>query len=167
MFTGRTTRNLAKCAVIALFASPLFSLTSAIGRSNIRDAFFAAYPGAVGSILDSTPSHPDHCGVCHFSFDGGGPRNPYGRAVEGALPGFPNNPNGKRQAILSVGSLDPDGDLYSTTTEVTDLVGYVNTPTFPGLAAAHLDSVSNVDTADLTAFLTPTTTLDVRHRWSP
>lgn len=162
MNARRTSRILGRLAVAALFAAPLYTIGSAIGRSNIRDAFFDAYPGAIGSVLDDVPSHPDHCGVCHFSFDGGGARNPYGRRVEAALPGFPNNPNGKRNAVLSVGAIDADGDGYTSTVEITNTSTYVNTPTFPGLAAAHLDSVSNVDPADLAAFLTPTTTLDTQ-----
>jgi hypothetical protein len=161
MRSPRRVRLLVKLAIVFVFAAPLYTLTTANGRQNIRDAFFEAYPAAIGTTLDHVPSHAAHCGVCHYSFDGGGPRNPYGAAVEAALPGFPNNPNGKRNAILSVGGLDPDADGYSSTVEITDVATYVNTPTFPGLAAAHLANVSNVDPADLTAHLTPTTVVDV------
>lgn len=135
------------------------SITEA--RPNIRDAFFSAYSNALGTILDTAPSNADHCGVCHFSFEGGGPRNPYGRAIEAALPGFPNNPNGKRQAVLSVGALDSDGDGVSNEDEVTDVVTYVNTPTFPGLTFANVDSATDVSLSDITAFLEPTTVVDV------
>jgi hypothetical protein len=159
---AKWTHTALRFAVAVVVALPFFTLGVANSRQNIRDAFFSAYPGAVGTRLDNVPSHAAHCGACHFSFDGGGPRNPYGRKVEAALPGFPNNPNGKKQAVLSVGGLDPDGDGYTSTTEITDVSTYVNTPTFPGLAAAHIDSVSNVDPADLSAYLTPTTTLDLQ-----
>jgi len=161
MQDSRWIRGAIKVVIVAIFASPLYSLTPAISRPNIRDAFFSAYPNATGTILDSTPSHPDHCGVCHFSFDGGGLRNAYGRKVEAALPGFPNNPAGKKNAVLSVGGIDADGDGFTSTVEITDVSTYVNTPTFPGLSSANVDSVSNVDIADLTAYLTPTTVLDL------
>ena len=47
-----------------------------------RSRFFSAYPEAVGTELDSLPSNANHCGVCHYNFNGGGPRNEYGLAVQ-------------------------------------------------------------------------------------
>lgn len=125
-------------------------------RQNIRDAFFQVYPNAVGTVLDTVPSHPTHCGVCHFDFSGGGLRNPYGLTVEDALPSFPNNPNGRRQAIRSVEGLDADGDGFMALVEVTDTVNYANTPTFPGLTPANVSGVLNVDIAELQDHLVPT-----------
>ena len=41
-------------------------------RNNIREAFFDTYPNAVGTPIETVPSFPNHCGVCHFAFGGGG-----------------------------------------------------------------------------------------------
>ena len=133
---------------------------SASARSNIRDAFFSAYPGTQGTQLSNLPSNTDHCGVCHFSFNGGGTRNPYGLLVEAALPGFPNNPTGRRNAILSVEGADAEGDGYTTVVEVTDTITYTNTPTFPGLDVNNVGAISGVDPADVYAYLSPTTGSD-------
>ncbi|MEZ4650725.1 MAG: FlgD immunoglobulin-like domain containing protein [Candidatus Eisenbacteria bacterium] len=130
-------------------------------RSNIRDAFFSAYPNALGTQLVDVPSHPDHCGVCHLDFSGGGTRNPFGLQVEAALPNFPNNPTGRKNAILSVENIDAEGDGYTTLVEVTDTSTYTNTPTFPGLDATNVGSVTGVDPTDLYAYLTPSTNADV------
>jgi hypothetical protein len=135
----------------------LFAASSTHARNNIRDAFFAAYPDTVGTPIETVPSQPNHCGVCHYDFTGGGTRNPYGLLVEGALPDFPNNPNGRRQAILSVQDVDADADGFSTLIEVTDLASFTNTPTFPGLTPANVGSVSNVDLADIQMYLVPST----------
>ena len=37
---------------------------AALGKPEFREAFFAAYPGAVNTVLDTVPSFPNHCGVC-------------------------------------------------------------------------------------------------------
>jgi len=129
-------------------------------RPNIRDAFFAEYPNAVGSPLDTVPSRPGHCGVCHYDFTGGGLRNPYGVRLGEVLGGFPNNPNGRRQAIRSIRNEDSDGDGFTSLVEITDETTYVNTPTFPGLAPANVGLVSNVAVSDLTPYLVPLTGLD-------
>jgi len=126
-------------------------------RQNIRDAFFTVYPAAVGTTIETVPSQPNHCGVCHYAFTGGGPRNPYGQRVEAALPNFPSNPNGRRQAIESIESQDPDGDGFSTLTEVTDVATYSNTPTFPGLTPALLANVTDVATSEIQQHLVPST----------
>jgi hypothetical protein len=132
----------------------------ATGRPNIREAFFNAYPSAVGSVLDTVPSHPAHCGVCHYNFSGGGQRNLYGALLEQTLPGFPNTLAGRTQAVLFIQNQDPDGDGYSTLVEVTDTVNYGNTPTFPGLNAANVSSVTNVSLSDITSHLVPMTAAD-------
>ena len=149
-------------AMLAFICLILFFITrDAAARNNIRDAFFAVYPNAVGTPLDTVPSQPTHCGVCHYAFTGGGTRNPFGVLVEGALPNFPSNPNGRRQAIQSVENQDADGDGFSTLIEVTDLSTFSNTPTFPGLTPANVANVTFVDLADIQMYLTPSTGADV------
>jgi hypothetical protein len=135
--------------LLAIFADSLF------GRANIRDAFFAEYPGASTSTIATVPSAVDHCGVCHYDFGGGGTRNPYGVLLQSALGSFPNNPNGRQQAVQSIENDDPDNDGFTTLTEVTDTANYVNTPTFPGLTPANVSNVVNVDAADIQSNLVP------------
>jgi len=129
-------------------------------RNPIRSSFFAAYPAAVGSRLDNLPSIQSHCGVCHFAFTGGGPRNPYGARIEQALPGYPNTDAGRQQAMHSIEGLDSDGDGYSQLAEITDLVSYANTPTFPGLTPGNVGSVSGVNVNEILGYLVPTTGAD-------
>ncbi len=127
----------------------------AAARQNIRDAFFSAYPGAVGSRIDLRLDQTEHCGVCHYDFNGAGPRNPYGQAVEAALPNYPSNPSGRRQAVESVQNLDPEGDGFTALIEVTDTTTYGNTPTFPGLSAANVGQVTNIALSEIEDYLTP------------
>jgi len=157
--THRTHQLLIVCLVAGLFC--LLPLTPADARPNIRDAFFGAYPNAVGTPLDTVPSFPTHCGVCHYDFSGGGTRNPYGLTVENALPSFPSNPNGRRSAVLSVENQDADGDGFTALIEVTDTTNFGNTPTFPGLTPANFGNVSNVTLSDIQAYLVPSTGGDV------
>lgn len=141
-----------------LVTATLASVTFA--RSNIRDAFFSEYPNAVGSALDSVPSHAGHCGVCHYDFSGGGLRNPYGVRLGEVLPGFPGNPSGRRQAIRSIRNEDSDADGFTSLIEVTDETTYTNTPTFPGLTPANVGLVSSVSISDLQPYLVPLTGSD-------
>ncbi len=140
------------------------SFDDAAARPKIREAFFTAYPSAVGTVLDDLPSNSGHCGVCHFDFNGGGPRNPWGRAVEQAknTAGCGNNDvSCISAAILTIPVSDHDGDGVDSQVEITDhMTMYTNTPTFPGLSTAQVDSVSNVDLNDILAYLTPTTGAD-------
>jgi hypothetical protein len=129
-------------------------------RPAIRSAFFDVYPSAVGTTIDTVPSHPDHCGVCHYAFGGGGPRNPYGVRLGEVLGNFPSNPNGRRQAVKSIENEDPDADGFSTLVEVTDVATFVNTPTFPGLTPANVANTSEVDLADIRLHLVPSTGVD-------
>ena len=129
-------------------------------RNNIRDAFFAIYPDAVGTTIATVPSHPNHCGVCHFEFGGGGPRNPYGQLLEAALPNFGSNPNGRRQAVQSIENEDPDGDGFTTLVEVTDVSNFSNTPTFPGLTPANVGGVTSVELVDIQTHLVPSSGSD-------
>jgi len=144
--------------LVAMLLAALFTLaTEAVAKSNIKDAFFDVYPDAVGSTIETVPSQPNHCGVCHYDFTGGGPRNLYGSLLEATLPDYPSNPNGRRQAVMFIENEDPDGDGFSTLIEVTDTVNFSNTPTFPGLTPANVGNVSNVDIGEIQDFLVPTT----------
>jgi len=135
---GRPTQRIVITTALCVLIVP-----GALARPSIRDAFFAAYPQAVGSRLDTVPSQPTHCGVCHYDFLGGGPRNPYGVVVGNALPGFPSNPNGRKQAVLSIEK------------QVTDWLNFKNTPTFPGLTPANVINVSHVNLGDIKDYLVP------------
>ncbi|MGE0480238.1 MAG: Ig-like domain-containing protein [Phycisphaerae bacterium] len=129
--------------------------TDAAARNPIRNNFFAAYPQALGTRLDSVPSNAAHCGLCHYDFDGGGPRNPYGQAIEAT-------PNRSAAEILALGNIDSDGDGYSNSIEITDAMQvYSNTPTFPGLTFVNSSQTSNVALADIQPYLTPETGPDV------
>ncbi len=60
-------------------------------KQPIRDAFFEVYPNAEGTVLDTVPSFPGHCGVCHYDFSGGGLKNPYGDLLAAELENWKNN----------------------------------------------------------------------------
>jgi hypothetical protein len=120
-------------------------------RNPIKNAFFSAYPAADGSVLSDVPTSSGHCGVCHFDFDGGGARNPYGLAIQIAL----NSGMSNSEAILHVENEDSDNDGFTTLVEITDTVNFDNTPTFPGLSTNNVSSALNVDQADLLNYLTP------------
>jgi hypothetical protein len=137
----------------ATFVSP----QDADARNNIRDAFFDVYPNAVGTAIETVPSQPGHCGVCHYDFTGGGARNPYGLLLEAALPNFNNNPNGRRQAVQSIETQDADGDSFSTLIEITDTASFGNTPTFPGLTPANVGQAANVVLSEIQDYLVPST----------
>ncbi len=138
-------------AALALFASQVH------GRAPIRSTFFALYTNAIGTVLDTVPSKPGHCGVCHYDFNGGGTRNPYGLAIQNA--GFPlNQEAGRSNAIYSVRLLDSDGDGFTNLIEITDnRLNYANTPTFPGYTIANTNLIANVSLGDVIGYLTPVT----------
>lgn len=149
MSRGNKTLNIRWIMICACLAILAADAPPAEGRNPIRRNFFDAYPQAVGSVLDTVPSRQGHCGVCHFDFSGGGPRNPYGLAVQGT--------NGSVAAILGLGGLDSDGDGFTNETEILDPQNlYSNTPTFPGLTADNVGQVSSVSLGDIVAYLTPT-----------
>lgn len=129
----------------------LLVAASASARNPIRNAFFSVYPAANDTRLDDLPSNTTHCGVCHFDFDGAGPRNPYGLAVEIAIGQYGSN----TAAINAVANLDSDNDGFTNLVEITDTANFTNTPTFPGLRSDHLGQVLNVATGDLVGYLTP------------
>ena len=159
-----STKSLKMLSILTMLIVSLIALTYAphelLARNNLRDAFFDVYPDAVGTPIETVPSQLNHCGMCHFAFTGGGPRNPYGQALESALPNFSSNPNGRRQAVQSVETQDSDGDGFSTLIEVTDLLNFSNTPTFPGLTPANIGSVTDVDQAEIQGFLVPSSGSD-------
>jgi len=119
-------------------------------RPPIRRAFFNVYSDQVGSRLDDLTSNAGHCGVCHFDFDGGGTRNPYGASLEAIINDYPTF----EDAIMSLELLDADGDGFDNVTEITS-ASYTNTPTFPGLYDGNVNLTSNVDLGDITPYLTP------------
>jgi len=144
----RSTRSF-RVGVLAL-AVTLASTSWVHAKNPIRTAFFQNYPGALGSVLDTVPSHPTHCGVCHYDFNGGGPRNPFGAAVEANLN------QGNSNAVWLARLLDSDGDGFINIVEVTNTIAFGNTPTFPGLKTANTNLVSNVSFGDIANRLTPT-----------
>jgi hypothetical protein len=142
-----------KALVLAIL--PFVSLSiSADAKQFIRDSFFTFYPSAVGTRLDTLPSHLTHCGVCHYDFGGGGTRNFYGAAIENA--GFDlKTVVGRSNAIWSVRFVDSDGDGSTNHIEITDTINYGNTPTFPGLKTSNTNLVSSVSLAEIQNYLTP------------
>jgi len=120
-------------------------------RNPIRRSLFNRYPVLDNTQLDDLPSNSGHCGACHFDFDGGGARNPYGLAIEVRLnAGFSND-----AAVADVEFEDSDNDGFSNYLELTDVNNFGNTPTFPGLTSANVNSVLNVNVAEVEGFLTP------------
>jgi hypothetical protein len=126
-------------------------------RNTIRNSFFSIYPNAVGTPLDTVPSKPGHCAVCHYDASGGGAKNPYGNAI--ASYGNLNQEAGRITAINGVANLDSDGDAFNSQTEITNTT-YSNTPTFPGLSSANVNLVTGLTISQISAYLTPATTVD-------
>jgi hypothetical protein len=139
---------------LCLLAGPAF------GRSPIRTSFFNTYPGAVGSRLDNVPSLSGHCGICHFAFTGGGPRNGYGVRVGNLVGSYPNNDSGRQALFRFIENEDNDADGYSNLVEITDRANYNNTPTFPGLTSGNIGSISGVAVGDVLPYVTPTAAVD-------
>lgn len=134
---------------------------AASARPTIRTSFFNVYTGAVGSRLDNVPSLAGHCGVCHYAFTGAGPKNPYGDRIAALLGSYSNNDAGRQALIRFIQNEDNDNDGYSTLTEITNLVTYGNTPTFPGLNATNVTGISAVSSGDIVPYVTPTTAVDL------
>lgn len=141
-------------AVAAFFIGSIG--TDALARNNIRSTFYDVYPEALGTQLEILPSNPKHCGVCHFDFDGGGQRNPYGLSVEIGLNGGLSN----LEAILAANDLDSDGDGFDNWLEASDTLNFTNTPTFPGLNETNYLNTINVLHDDLLPYLYPTGSTD-------
>jgi hypothetical protein len=144
-------RHWLKLGTVCIFAIASLLCTGADARKPIRNTFFSTYPVAVGTQLDNLPSNSGHCGVCHFDFNGGGPRNPYGLGVEVGR----NNGLTDQQAILAIQNVDSDADGFINLTEITGVVDFGNTPTFPGLNSSNKGSVVNIPVAEIEPYLTP------------
>jgi hypothetical protein len=138
-------------AGITVLAAFLAGPPSSDARPPIRSDFFARYPQAVDTQLDDLPSDTKHCGVCHFDFAGGGARNPYGLGVEAGIQGGQTND----QAMAAIETNDSDNDGFTNLVEITDLVNFGNTPTFPGLNATNVGSILNIPSGEVTPYLTP------------
>ena len=141
---------------LSVTATLLFALPSS-ARNPIRNAFFETYPVAEDTQLDGLPSDTNHCGVCHFDFAGSGPRNPYGLGIEVGLGGGLS----AAQAILAIQGNDSDGDGFSNLVEITEIAGFSNTPTFPGLSAGNVGAILNIPPSEVTPYLTPSGSSDM------
>jgi len=137
-------------ACLVLFGS------ASSARNPIRRTFFDVYPIAEGTQLDDLPSNSGHCGVCHFDFDGGGPRNPYGLSVEVGL----NNGLSNTDAILAVDADDSDADGFTNSVEASEVMLFSNTPTFPGLNTTNYAGALSVNLSELEPYLTPSGSTD-------
>jgi hypothetical protein len=144
-------RIITACVVVTVLVTCLATIAEVEAKNPYRRDFFSTYPAAEGTHLDDLPSNAGHCGVCHFDFDGGGPRNAYGLGVQVGI----NNGRTPAQAILDIQGVDSDGDGFTNLIEITDTVNWSNTPTFPGLSLSNYTNAVNVDLADLEAYLTP------------
>jgi hypothetical protein len=147
-------RTSAVCLVVicsSVFLSLLASQTEA--KTPIRNSFFNVYPSALSSRLDDLASNPGHCGVCHFDFEGGGPKNPYGLAVDVARNSGSYSTD--EDAIVGIEGEDSDNDGFSNLIEITDTINFINTPTFPGLNQNNISSVVNVSTIEIDGHLVP------------
>lgn len=125
-------------------------------KNPYRKSFFTFYPVADGTQLSDLPSSAGHCGACHFDFNGGGARNAYGLSVEVGL----NNGLTVDDAIAAIDLSDSDGDGFTNHKEVTDLLNFSNTPTFPGLTSSNYTLSTNVDVTELVPYLTPSGATD-------
>ncbi|MFT5315485.1 MAG: hypothetical protein ACI9UK_001317 [Candidatus Krumholzibacteriia bacterium] len=140
-------RRVIAMVVLILLVAP----ATVDARNPFRRAFFDRYPVANNTTLDNLPSNSAHCGACHFDFDGGGTRNPYGLALEVRLAAGMNID----QALADAEFLESDGDGFNNYVEITDIANWSNTPTFPGLTEGNLGNVVNLDVADLVGIVTP------------
>ncbi len=151
MKPNKTLLRLSLAVMIMVCAWPAFA------RNAIRRDFFDTYPQTEATQLDDLPSNSNHCGVCHFDFNGGGPRNAYGLAIEVRMSGGMD----PLDAILEIVNLDVDNDGFSNLVEITDPGNFNNTPTFPGLAASNVNGVANVDPGEVSPYITPTGATDI------
>jgi hypothetical protein len=147
-------------ATISIVIALGLAVGSAQARPTIRTSFFNVYPAAVGSRLDNLPSSPGHCGVCHYAFTGAGLKNPYGVRIGNLLGSYSNNDAGRQALMRFIENEDSDSDGTSNRIEVTDLANYGNTPTFPGLTAGNIGSISAVSVGEVLPHVTPTTAVD-------
>jgi hypothetical protein len=131
------------CLFALIFVS-ISATRSASARPPIRKAFFERYPNS------------GHCGVCHFDFNGGGPRNPYGLQIQVGI----NNGLSYADAIAAAEPYDSDSDGYTNLTEITSTL-FTNTPTFPGLSSTNATSTLNIPLSEIEPYLTPMGAIDM------
>jgi hypothetical protein len=136
---------------VCFTAALLIPDTGVQAKKPYRNEFFAQHPEAAGSALDDLPSNSGHCGVCHFDFNGGGTRNPYGLSVEVGL----GNGLTIAEAIAAVEYDDQDADGFNTHVETFDVTNWSNTPTFPGLNASNYSLAINVVLSEVLPYVTP------------
>ncbi|UCE03172.1 MAG: T9SS type A sorting domain-containing protein [Candidatus Latescibacterota bacterium] len=139
---------------VAIVVTMLASIVHA--RPSIRRDFFDIYTNAVGTQLDDLPSSSRHCGVCHFDFSGGGPRNPYGFDIQVGI----NGGLSATDAILAIEGDDSDNDGYTNYVENVDTISFSNTPTFAGLSASNVGDTSSIPLGEVTPYLTPSGSTD-------
>lgn len=125
-------------------------------KNPIRTAFFDTYPSADGSVLNTLPSNASHCGMCHYDFNGGGPRNGYGQRVEALRA----SGSSSEAAFLAIEGEDSDNDGSTNLVEILDTANFSNTPTFPGLASGDLASIVNIPTSEVSPHVTPSSLSD-------
>ena len=140
-------RSLLIALTLLLLVTSIF--TDASAKNPYRSDFFGYYPTADGTTIAEIDG-TRHCGVCHFDFNGGGPRNPYGFQIETAR----NNGLTNEQAFAAIEDDDTDGDGFTNLAEITSTL-FANTPTFPGLNMSNVSSTVNVALADIQAYLVP------------
>lgn len=140
-------------SILFVFAA----VESADAKNPIRRDFFSYYPSVDGTILSSRTDGSDHCGMCHYDFNGGGDRNDFGSRLEALRAG--GNTNEQAFAIMESEDLDEDG--FDSVTEILDpTAAYANTPTFPGYDSADASSIVNIAIADVSPYLVPTAGVD-------
>jgi hypothetical protein len=146
-------RNLLVSMIVLLL---VFAAVPADAKNPIRTDFFSYYPSVDGTILSSRTDGTDHCGMCHYDFNGGGDRNHYGARVEY----YRGLRYTNEEAFAAIESEDPDGDGVDSGIEILDTTVYSNTPTFPGYDTGDGTLIVNIPLADVSPFFVPTTGVD-------
>ena len=135
-------------SLVVLVALLLLLPSVLLAKNPYRNTWFGIYPGATGTQLDDLPSNAGHCGVCHFDFDGGGPRNPYGLGVEvGLKNGLTNttgHPGDRERRLRRRRLHQPGRDHRHRALRAT------RRPS-PGSRAANVGSALNVPLAEVAA----------------
>ena len=144
---------LASLVLVAL----IFISLPADAKNPIRSDFFDYYPAADGTVLSSRADETNHCGMCHWDFNGGGDRNHYGSRVEF----YRDAGNTSEEAFALIELEDSDDDGFDNITEISDTVTYPNTPTFPGLGGEDGAMTVNIPLAEISANLVPTLGVDI------
>jgi hypothetical protein len=139
-----------------VLVSLVFMSSQANAKNPIRTDFFDYYPAADGTVLSSRADESDHCGMCHWDFNGGGERNHYGSRVEF----YRDAGNTNEEAFALIELEDSDGDLFDNITEILDTVTYPNTPTFPGIGGDEGSMTVNIPLAEISANLVPALGVD-------